>query len=76
MNPLDGGDLKGTPFIARLIFGVHKPTENHPARPGADLAGQVEAIGKSVTPFKPGYEVFGLCVSNPHASGVKTWVHD
>lgn len=76
VNPLDCGELKGTPFIARLIFGLHKPTENHPARPGVDLAGQVEAIGNSVTRFKPGDEVFGLCVSNPHASGVKTWVHD
>lgn len=75
VNPLDCGELKGIPLIARLIFGLHKPDETRPARPGVDLAGNVEAVGKNVIDFKPGDEIFGLCVNNPSASGVKTWVH-
>ena len=38
VNPLDCGELKGIPFIARLIFGLAKPDETHPASPGVDLA--------------------------------------
>jgi NADPH:quinone reductase-like Zn-dependent oxidoreductase len=39
------------------------------------VAGQVEAVGRNVIHFKPGDEVFGVCISNPQASGVKVWVH-
>lgn len=49
--------MRGTPFILRLIFGgILKPKFR---TLGTDMAGQIEAVGKDVTAFKPGDEVFG-----------------
>ena len=76
VNPLDRGELQGVPFIFRIVFGLRKPEATRPGRPGVDVAGLVEAVGRNVTQFKPGDEVFGVCISNPHNSGVKVWVHE
>ena len=51
----DGGMLEGG--IGRLIFGLRKPKNT---TPGSDFAGTVEAVGRDVTEFKPGDEVFGV----------------
>jgi NADPH:quinone reductase-like Zn-dependent oxidoreductase len=51
----DGGMLEGG--IGRLIFGLRKPKNTIP---GSDFAGTVEAVGKNITEFKPGDEVFGV----------------
>lgn len=56
VNPLDWHLLRGEPYIGRLAFGLRGPRS---PRLGADLAGRVEAVGRNVTQFQPGDEVFG-----------------
>src|SRR5437867_1172265 len=57
VNPLDRHIMRGRPFPLRIAFGLRKPK----IRAGRDVAGQVEAVGRNVTQFKPGDEVFGAC---------------
>ena len=56
VNPYDWHFIRGTPYIMRLGVGLRKPKN---PRLGVDFAGTVEAVGKDVTQFKPGDEVFG-----------------
>lgn len=55
INDWDLGLLDGD-FINRLLNGLRKPKRKIL---GSDIAGQVEAVGKNVTLFKPGDEVYG-----------------
>ena len=57
LNPVDGHLMRG-PLPLRPMTGLRKPRN---ARLGVDVAGQVEAVGRNVTQFKPGNEVFGAC---------------
>jgi NADPH:quinone reductase-like Zn-dependent oxidoreductase len=56
VNPLDWHYMQGKPYIMRPMAGVGKPDS---ILMGADFAGTVESVGKNVTRFKPGDEVFG-----------------
>jgi NADPH:quinone reductase-like Zn-dependent oxidoreductase len=58
VNPLDWRLVKGEPYLARLMMGIPRPKV---MRPGVDVAGEVVAVGGSVTRFGPGDEVFGTC---------------
>src|SRR3954468_21850848 len=57
INPYDWHFVEGTPYVMRAMgVGLRKPKDT---RLGVDFAGIVEAVGKNVTQFKPGDEVFG-----------------
>lgn len=56
INPADWYAVTGTPYVARTAVGLLKPKSN---RLGVDFAGTVEAVGRDVTQFRPGDEVFG-----------------
>ena len=56
VNALDFYVTRGMPYFMRLVGGFKKPRDSvH----GVDLGGRVEAVGKHVSGFKPGDEVFG-----------------
>jgi len=57
VNPFDRL-YRGRPYLIRIMTGLRKPKDT---RLGRDVAGQVEALGRNVTQFKPGDEVFGSC---------------
>ncbi len=54
LNPLDWKLLKAKPEFIRVLIGLRKRKGI-----GVDVAGEVEAVGQSVTQFKPGDAVFG-----------------
>ena len=57
VNPYDWHFVEGTPKIMRAMgVGLRKPKD---IQLGVDFAGTVEAVGKNVTQFKPGDDVFG-----------------
>jgi NADPH:quinone reductase-like Zn-dependent oxidoreductase len=78
VNPLDWHYIEGTPYFMRAMgVGMRKPKDT---RLGVDFAGTVEAVGKNVTKFKPGDEVFGgrtgafadyVCVRESRAVALK-----
>lgn len=57
-NPWDWHFIRGEPVLLRpALGGVRKP--KFPI-PGGDLAGTVQRVGRSVTAFRPGDEVYGF----------------
>lgn len=57
VNAIDWRMLRADPFFIRLMgFGFFKPKNRIL---GVDVAGRVEAVGKNITQFQPGDEIFG-----------------
>lgn len=56
VNAADWHTMRGDPYLARLSMGLRRPKATIRGR---DFAGQVEAVGKAVTRFQPGDEVYG-----------------
>src|SRR6266480_1484185 len=76
INPVDGHLIRGS-WMMRPMSGLRKPKNT---RFGTDFAGTIEAIGKNVTNFKSGDEVFGakngavadyICVKADRATVMK-----
>ena len=57
VNFPDWALLRGKPFLVRLMSGGILKPKNRIL--GADIAGRIEAVGRSVTLFRPGDAVFG-----------------
>jgi NADPH:quinone reductase-like Zn-dependent oxidoreductase len=71
INPYDWHTVRGEPRIARLMMGgVHQLRRPKPQVPGCDMAGEVEAVGRAVTRFRPGDEVFALMAQGGFAEYV------
>lgn len=63
VNPADRYEMTGGPnlllrIVVTLRSGLRKPKD---PRLGTDFAGEIEAVSSSVTRFKRGDEVFGVC---------------
>jgi NADPH:quinone reductase-like Zn-dependent oxidoreductase len=55
VNAADWHVVRGKPLFSRATLGLLRPKHKIP---GGDIAGQVEAVGSSVTHFEPGDEVY------------------
>ncbi len=61
VNAGDWHLMRADPFLIRLMFGMRKPKYSIL---GSDVAGRVEAVGRNVTRFQPGDELFGDIAGN------------
>ena len=57
VNRTDCATLRAVPFFARIITGLLKPKK---IIFGSEFSGSIEAVGKNVSSFNIGDEVFGL----------------
>src|SRR5256712_1060109 len=64
VNPADQYEMTGGPnlllrIVVTLRSGLRRPKN---PRLGNDFAGKVEAVNSNVTKYKPGDEVYGVCI--------------
>jgi NADPH:quinone reductase-like Zn-dependent oxidoreductase len=64
---------KGAPFLTRFFTGLIRP--KNPI-PGAEFAGEIEAIGKNVKLFKKGDQVYGVDLSDLGAYAEYKCLHE
>jgi len=60
VNPYDWHLMRGEPYVARLMPGGPGLRRPEITVLGCDVSGQVEAVGRNVTRFRPGDDVFAL----------------
>jgi NADPH:quinone reductase-like Zn-dependent oxidoreductase len=70
INPYDWHNLRGEPRIARLMPGMGWRRPKLDVL-GCDMAGEVEFVGRNVTRFRPGDEVFALMEQGGFAEYVR-----
>ncbi|ACS99235.1 NAD(P)-dependent alcohol dehydrogenase [Paenibacillus sp. JDR-2] len=63
VTPSDCSFRRADPFFIRFLYGLRNP--KHPIL-GVEFAGEVDSVGKDVTLFKKGDQVFGI---SPHRFG-------
>jgi len=57
VNRTDCAIVRAVPFFMRIITGLFRPKKQIP---GTEFAGEIEAVGKSVSSLKVGDKVFGF----------------
>jgi len=57
VNRTDCATIRAIPFFARIFTGLFKPKKQIP---GTEFAGEIEAVGKSVSSLKVRDKVFGF----------------
>lgn len=57
VNRTDCATIRAIPFFMRIATGLFKPKKQIP---GTEFAGEIEVVGKSVSPLKVGDKVFGF----------------
>ena len=57
VNRTDCATIRARPFFMRIFTGLFKPKKQIP---GTEFAGEIEAVGKSVSSLKVGDKVFGF----------------
>jgi NADPH:quinone reductase-like Zn-dependent oxidoreductase len=70
VNPYDWRFMRGSPYFIRLFVGLSRPATKNTLL-GADVAGEVESVGRSVRWYRPGDAIFGQVTLGSFAEYVR-----